>query len=167
MSASDLGVRLATAADIPGIRELWDALYRHQAAHGMALRVPPDGFDLWAKTIVPALGRFAVVAIARGGGEDVAFAAGRVRTLPAYFGGGVAGTIGEVFVAEPHRRAGIGRRVLAPALDWFTAQGIARVELQVASGNPEAVRFYEALGWTPELVQLVWQVPEVGQPMKG
>jgi GNAT superfamily N-acetyltransferase len=154
-------VRYATAEDIPRIRQLWVDLYEHQAAHGMALRVPPDGFELWAKTIVPALGRYAVVTVARVGGADVAFAAGRVRTLPPYFGGGVAGTIGEVFVDQSYRRSGIGRHVLAPALEWFAGQGIGRVELQVVAGNPDAVRFYEALGWTRELVQLVWRPPDI------
>jgi hypothetical protein len=33
------------------------------------------------------------------------------------------------------------------------------VELQVVAGNPEAVRFYERIGWTQELVQMVWTEP--------
>jgi GNAT superfamily N-acetyltransferase len=59
-----------------------------------------------------------------------------------------------VFVAEPHRAMGIGRRLLAFALEWFSAQGITRVELQVVAGNARAIRFYRQLGWREELVQM-------------
>jgi GNAT superfamily N-acetyltransferase len=46
--------------------------------------------------------------------------------------------------------------LLGFALEWFRAQQIARVELQVVSGNPDALRFYRQLGWHDELHQMVW-----------
>src|SRR5207302_9371064 len=89
-------------------------------------------------------------------GEIVAFVAGRIRTLPPYFGAAPVGHISEVFVTEQHRSGGLGRRVLAAALEWFTQQQITRVELQVVAGNPDGIRFYRQLGWHEELLQMVW-----------
>lgn len=148
--------RYAEASDLAAIEPLWRALYDHQASHGMRLEVPPGAFEAWAKSMSPALGRFSVVAVAERDGVAVGFVAGRVRALPAYFGGGSAGFISEVYVSDSERGSGIGRRVLAFAMDWFARQGIARVELQVLAGNPDAVRFYRELGWHEELVQMVW-----------
>jgi GNAT superfamily N-acetyltransferase len=104
----------------------------------------------------PALGRFSVVALAERDGVAVGFVAGRVRALPVWFGGGAAGFISDVYVSDSERGSGIGRRVLAFALDWFARQGLSRVELQVLAGNQDAVRFYRELGWHEELVQMVW-----------
>ncbi len=156
---ADCSLRYATDRDLPRIAPLWRALYTHQIAHGMRLPVPSDAFDAWQKSMAPALGRFTVVALAEQDGEVVGFVAGRVRALPAYFGGGAAGFISEVYVSDSQRGSGLGRRVLAFAVEWFATQGIPRVELQVLAGNPDAVRFYRELGWHEELVQMVWDRP--------
>jgi GNAT superfamily N-acetyltransferase len=153
---TDLILRHATAADMDRIKPLWHALYQHQSEHGMLLRLPEGAYDSWLKSIVPFLGRFANVVVAEMNGEIVAFVAGRIRTLPPYFGSGSIGAISEVFVSESQRGARIGRRLLAFAVEWFQAQQITRVELQVVAGNPDGIRFYRQLGWHEELLQMVW-----------
>jgi len=149
-------VRHAVAADRGRVKPLWEALYRHQAEHGMRLSLPADAYAAWEESMLPTLGRFAVLVVAEREGELVGFAAGRLRTLPPYLGSAVIGAVSEVFVDEAHRAAGIGRDLVALAVEWFRAQQITRVELQVVSGNPDAIRFYRQLGWHEELVQLVW-----------
>jgi GNAT superfamily N-acetyltransferase len=151
-----LVLRCATADDMDRIKPLWHALYQHQFEHGMLLTLPEGAYEAWAKSIVPFLGRFAIVVVGERDGAIIGFVAGRIRTLPPYFGSAIIGTIGEVFVCESHRGAGIGRRILAFALEWFQAQQIARVELQVVANNHDGIRFYRALGWHEELTQMVW-----------
>jgi len=154
-----LSLRYATTADMPALEPLWSALYEHQREHGMRLPVEPGAFSAWEKSITPQLNRFASVALAERDEGLIGFVAGRVRALPAYFGGGMTGFISEVYVSTSHRGSGAGEQLLKFALDWFAAQGIDRVELQVVTGNPDAVRFYKRLGWSEELVQLVWENP--------
>jgi GNAT superfamily N-acetyltransferase len=156
----DLILRHATAADMDRIKPLWHALYQHQFEHGMLLRLPEGAYDAWLKSIVPFLGRFASVVVAELNGEIVAFVAGRIRTLPPYFGSASVGGISEVFVLESQRGARIGRRLLEFALEWFQAQQITRVELQVVAGNPDGIRFYRQLGWHEELRQMIWDTAE-------
>jgi len=122
----------------------------------MLLRLPEGAYDAWLKSIEPVLGRFANVVVAELNGEIVGFVAGRIRTLPPYFGSAAIGTISEVFVDETRRSTGVGRRLLNFALDWFRAQQITRIELQVVAGNPDGIRFYRQLGWHEELLQMVW-----------
>jgi GNAT superfamily N-acetyltransferase len=144
------------------IEPLWRALYQHQFEHGMLLRLPEGAFDAWLKSIVPFLGRFASVVLAEVNGEIIGFVAGRVRTLPPYFGTATIGAISEVFVSESFRGGGIGRRLLAfaLALEWYKTQQITRVELQVVAGNPDGIRFYRELGWHQELLQMVWDTSQ-------
>lgn len=155
-NSSSFVLRHAGVEDLDRIKPLWHSLYQHQFEHGMLLRLPADAYDAWLKSIAPFLGRFASVVVAEVDGEIVAFVAGRVRTLPPYFGSATIGAISEVFVAETHRSGGIGRRLLAFSLEWFKAQQITRVELQVVAGNPDGIRFYRQLGWHEELLQMVW-----------
>src|SRR5262245_49923235 len=152
----NLILRHASTHDMDHIKPLWHSLYEHQFEHGMLLRLPQTAYDAWLTSINPFLGRFATVVVAEQDGNIVAFVAGRIRTLPPYFGSALIGTISEVFVCESHRGAGIGRRLLAFALEWFHAQQITRVELQVVAGNPDGIRFYRQLGWHEEFVQMVW-----------
>ena len=157
----DLVLRHAASTDMERIKPLWHALYQHQLQHGMRLRLPDDAYEAWLKSIVPFLGRFASVVVAEQHGDIVAFVAGRLRTLPPYFGAATVGYISEVFVRDSHRNAGLGRRLLEFALDWFRAQQITRVELQVVAGNPDGIRFYRQLGWHEELLQMVWDTARV------
>ena len=157
---SSLVLRHATAGDMPRIEPLWKALYQHQFEHGMLLRLPEGAYDAWLKSVVPFLGRFASVVVAARNGELIGFVAGRVRTLPPYFGSASVGAISEVFVSESHRGGGLGRRLLAFSLEWYQAQQITRVELQVVAGNPDGIRFYRQLGWHEELIQMVWDTSQ-------
>src|SRR5215475_4171524 len=156
LDTSSLILRHAEADDFDRIKPLWIALYQHQYEHGMLLRLPEGAYDAWLKSILPFLGRFASVVIAERNGEILGFVAGRIRTLPPYFGSAAIGAISEVFISDAYRGAGIGRRLLAFSLQWFEAQQITRVELQVVAGNPDGIRFYHQLGWREELLQMVW-----------
>lgn len=153
-------LRHVTSGDMDRLEPLWHALYRHQSEHGMLLCLPDGAYEAWLKSITPFLGRFASVVIAELNGEIVAFVAGRIRTLPPYFGSRAIGTISEVFVCESQRGSGIGRRLLALALEWFHAQQITRIELQVVAGNKDGIRFYRQLGWHEELLQMVWDTQQ-------
>jgi GNAT superfamily N-acetyltransferase len=152
-------VRLANAGEVAAIEPLWRELYSHQAEHGMRLRLPDGAFDAWVQSMTPLLGRFSVVVLGVEAGQYAGFVAGRTRNLPPYFGTGQVGAISEVFVGEPWRGQGLGRRLVERAVEWYRQQEISRVELQVVSGNPEAVKFYERLGWQQELVQMIWTTP--------
>jgi GNAT superfamily N-acetyltransferase len=153
---SALILRQASTADLVRIQPLWQALYQHQLEHGMLLRLPEGAYDAWLKSMEPFLGRFANIVVAELHGEIIGFVAGRLRTLPPYFGSATIGAISEVFVSDRYRSRGIGQRLLEFALKWFEEQKIDRVELQVVAGNPGGIRFYRQLGWHEELLQMVW-----------
>lgn len=157
--AAPVSIRAGGPEDLPALRPLWEALYRLQREQGMRLRTPPDGFDRWAASQSAGLGRLSLLLIAEADGRAVGFLAGRVRLIPPWFGGGQAGFVSEVFVDESRRGEGIGTRLLDEAIAWFRQNGIRRVELQVLTQNTGARELYRRLGWTEELVQMVWDEP--------
>lgn len=126
----------------------------------MLLNVSPSSFGDWSQAMTAALGRFTCVFVAELHGELIGFLAGSLKTLPKYFGGFLIGFISEVFVSENHRSRNVGRALVDHATQWFKAQHVHRIELQVLLDNQGARSLYERLGWKEELVQMVFQWPE-------
>ena len=156
MSDDAVEIREAVEDDLSRLRPMWLSLYEHQRKNGMLIELPVDAFQHWSNSLIPVLGRFGCLFVAEDNGELVGFLAGRIRSLPQYFGGDQVGFISEVFVQDSHRSHGIGRRLVAKAVSWFNDQNITRLELQVITRNEGARRLYRQLGWVEELVQMVW-----------
>ena len=57
--------------------------------------------------------------------------------------------INDIAIAEGFRGKGIGTKMFNKARNWAIRKGVDRIELQVASGNNNAIRFYEKLGMKP------------------
>jgi len=57
------------------------------------------------------------------------------------------GHVEMLVVGEPHRRRGLGRRLMQEAADWARRQGAAELVLTVWSGNVAAEAFYQRLGY--------------------
>ncbi len=53
------------------------------------------------------------------------------------------------WVDPRYRRRGLGRRLVAAAVDWAAAGGAAHLRLWVDDTNPAAAEFYQTLGFTP------------------
>ncbi len=149
-------LRAASATDLPAIEPLWNALYDHQRSHQMLLDVKPGGFAPWAASLTPALGRFTCLFVVESPEGLRGFLAGRIRPLPAHFGGFAVGFVSEVFVDEDLRGQGWGKALVQQACEWFAGQGISRVELQVIVQNNQAREVYRRLGWQEELIQMVY-----------
>jgi ribosomal protein S18 acetylase RimI-like enzyme len=61
---------------------------------------------------------------------------------------GHRGWINYLAVAPEHRRAGIGRRMMAEAEQRLRDLGCPKINLQVRTSNAEAIGFYERLGYS-------------------
>jgi RimJ/RimL family protein N-acetyltransferase len=55
-----------------------------------------------------------------------------------------------LMVAADRRREGVGRTLLAAAIDWARGAGIGKLELHVFPWNEAAIRLYESVGFERE-----------------
>ncbi len=146
-------IRPAEVRDVPALVELWGELATlHERLDG--------GFALsrtWRRAyeeyLVHLLGREDVlVVVAESQGQLVGLAVGRITLLPAFFRQRRRGYIQDVYTREGYRGQGIGRAMLARIEAWLRRQGVRRVELTVAAGNPQAEAFWERAGYRTYMV---------------
>jgi GNAT superfamily N-acetyltransferase len=73
--------------------------------------------------------------------------------------GAVVGLLEDVIVAEPHRRRGVGRRLLEHVLQWCWQQGLLRVTLLADHDNLSALSLYQRAGFAQSKMRVLRQWP--------
>ena len=58
------------------------------------------------------------------------------------------GQINEIVVKADRHRSGVGQLLMKQAHDWLSGQDVNQVQLHVWTFNENAIRFYQALGYT-------------------
>ncbi len=150
-------VRPATLRDIPHVLPLWEALAAHHGALDPALAVTRPASREYAAFLRETIDSAdACVMVGVENDRIVSFALGRIHVLPLSFREQRRGWIQDVYTLPQCRGRGIGREVVAALLRWFGGRRIALVELTVAVGNPDAVRFWERLGFTTYMHRMKW-----------
>jgi GNAT superfamily N-acetyltransferase len=61
--------------------------------------------------------------------------------------GGIEAIMTDLFIAQRHRRKGLGARMIEAVRDFCRREGIGALELQVSRRNDAAQAFYRALGF--------------------
>ncbi len=70
------------------------------------------------------------------------------------FTGQPQGFVLDVYVVEPYRGQGLGRRLMETAEEWARQQGLRHIALTVATHNVVARGLYEALGYRAETLRM-------------
>jgi len=150
-------VRPGTEAELDEIAGLWQAMYTHQRAHGMTLPLRDDAAEIWKRQLTGRLDSpVSVVLVAPADGGLAGFLAAQIKRLPTHLAADKpkVGFISELFVRPEARRRGTGRALVDAAFDWFRRADVGSIELHVLVGNDGGRRFWEELGFVPELVQM-------------
>jgi GNAT superfamily N-acetyltransferase len=100
--------------------------------------IPPPVHD--PRDYVPPRGVFVV---AYAGGEPVGCGGVRPGPRPG------TGEVKRMYVAPQARGRRIAQQVLEELERWARGAGLHRLVLETGTEQPEAVRLYERLGWTP------------------
>ncbi|MGJ3239945.1 MAG: N-acetyltransferase family protein [Anaerolineae bacterium] len=66
-----------------------------------------------------------------------------VDLMPEMFKDEQAGIVGDIFVTQGKRGAGIGSALMDAMKDWFRLRGVAHYEWYVAAMNTDGLRFWE------------------------
>ena len=159
MSPNDpISVRPAALQDKNALAHLWQALVDYHTQLDERLPHATAGAATrYAERLVHRAqrGTFTQAYVAEVAGQVVGYVLGSVLDLhPDLFEQRRAGFIADLFVLPAYRRRGIARRLVAALNAWFAEQGMRIVEWNVAAANVEGLRFWQALGGQPIMVQM-------------
>ncbi|WP_261331470.1 GNAT family N-acetyltransferase [Rhizobium leguminosarum] len=71
---------------------------------------------------------------------------------------GPAGVIYDIFVAEAHRRKGVGTALLNPVVEGLARLGASQVVLSTAHRNDAGQRLFASMGFEPTMVEMTLQL---------
>jgi len=151
---SNYVIRLAMPADLDRLVELILALQQHVEASDPALwRLTEQAQKALPGQVAARLDDATSCILVAEHHQDgvVGLLLGRVMVDERYTPTRT-GFIEQVFVAEGHRRQGVGVRLVAEICRFFAEQGVDDISLRYAVGNEGAVRFWTALGFAPRIV---------------
>jgi GNAT superfamily N-acetyltransferase len=139
--------------EFANIKILFRKMYNNMEEHGLMLDLAENGPDKWAGSVRNMLGKFAALPVARSEGRTIGFAHGALRFTTDYLGSRLVGVVTHIYVEPDYRNSGAGKALVESLEGWFTSKKVHSVELQVITGNVEAMNFWERLGYSRELVQ--------------
>jgi ribosomal protein S18 acetylase RimI-like enzyme len=141
------------------VESLFRKMYALMHELGLMLPLESGGALKWMSAARNTAEKFGKVVVAKDQGTVVAFAHGMIKFLPDYLGGQSVGIITHIFVDKDYRDRQVGARLVTMLEDWFRQKKVHSVELQVISGNPGAMEFWQNLGYREELRQFRKFVP--------
>jgi GNAT superfamily N-acetyltransferase len=146
----DVVVRRAIAADVPALEGLWAEFIDHHAEGDVYFRRSPEAVEIHGTRLSEELDRAdRLILLAEHEEEPVGFAIAEIRGASELFLVGPYGFVRDLGVTRRARGLGVGQRLHARVLEWFTHLGVRRAELDVTVKNEGARRFWERQGYRP------------------
>jgi len=158
MDINSVRIRTGKSIDLDRVSELWQALvdYHVQLDTRMA-PASPGGEVKWRNRLAKLLEdpTFRLLVAEAPHGELVGFATGFLHYAPEVFESQKLGKVADIFVIEPWRHQGIGRRLLAVMTEWFQQEQVEAIVMNLVNRNPAAVQFWRSVG-SQEYTQQMW-----------
>jgi ribosomal protein S18 acetylase RimI-like enzyme len=141
-------LRVALPEDVVSISKLWQDFMKYNAQFDDSFTVKPKIVGPFARELQQRLDdpnyRLTVIELDK---ELIGYSLSYVSKKPYFFKLGKFGFIGDLYVAEDHRRNGYGRMLVKDALDFFKRKKVKQIELLVANDNVNTIKFWNKLGF--------------------
>lgn len=144
----EVTIRVALPEDVVSISKLWLKFMEYNARFDNSFKVKSKIVGRFARELGQRLDdpnyRLAITEIEN---EIVGYCLSYVSRKPYFFKLGKFGFIGDLFVLESHRRKGYGHLLVKDAQEFFKRKKVKQVELLVANGNVDTIKFWEKMGF--------------------
>jgi GNAT superfamily N-acetyltransferase len=151
----DIEIRRATLSDLPGLAASSAALFAEDGAARDRLRNgswPRENVGPWTEGLVSAAD--ALVLVAAGlDGAVVGHLIGHY-SAPSPMWTGARTELISTYVAQGHRGAVVGGRLVGAFFGWSRERGAERFHVSAYAANEAAIRFYRRHGFAPLSVEL-------------
>ncbi len=94
------------------------------------------------------------VAVAVSGDEIIGSGYVRIEDSKVYLKHKKHGFLGFMYVKPEHRGKGVNQKVIMALQQWALSRGVNEFRLEVYDQNPSAIRAYEKLGFTKNLIEM-------------
>ena len=156
-------VRRATPADLPRIGRLGALLveehYDFDPRRFLAARPgTPEGYASFISTQLedPDV----AVLVAADDGEVIGYAYAAVEGYDYMALRGPAGVLHDIIVDPGHRGRGVGRQLLAAALEFLRSRGVPRVVLSTAERNEAAQHLFASIGFRRTMIEMTLELDD-------
>lgn len=141
-------IRRATLTDLDAIESLWREMVDFHIIIDDYFTTAPEA-DANHRGYMTGLIQDETkrIFVAEDGSEILGYLMAEINVYPPIYLHQTYGHIGAILVTASARRMGIGRLLLAAALDWFRQQGLQRVECAVAVENSVSQEFWKGAGF--------------------
>jgi ribosomal protein S18 acetylase RimI-like enzyme len=149
-------VRRATAADQELLGRYGGALMRQHHATDprrfIQVEHPEAGYG---RFLVSQLSNpNSLVMVADQGGAVVGYVFADVESTNWMELRGPCGVVHDIYVDGAARRLGAGRALLRAAIDWIRSKGRSQIVLLTKTGNENAQRLFQSLGFRPTMIEM-------------
>ena len=145
-----MNIREASAADIPRLLEMEQAVITAERPFNDAIKAQATYYDLQA-LIASDASRLIVAEL---DGLIVASGYVAIRTSKQHLQHERHGYLGFMYVEPALRGRGIVQTVMQHLIDWCREQGIQDFYLDVYAANTAAIRAYEKVGFAPSVQEM-------------
>jgi ribosomal protein S18 acetylase RimI-like enzyme len=130
------------------IEPLWWQLRQHHADLPTIWRatILDSSFDSRRTRLQVKAPQEILVVIASSGDNDVGYCVSSINNE--------VGEVESIFVAEAHRRHGVGHSMMLRTMDWFNEKTVNTIVVDILDGNDAAQAFYAAYGFHRRAVRL-------------
>jgi len=163
MKPPDISIRPAVAADYPALCRLWEELdEHHRLARPDIFQIPegPRREHDWVTGLIDGADSEILVA-ETSAGDLVGMATLAVEQPPAlpFLIPRPFVEIHNLVVSRDFHRRGVATRLVRASTEWAAAQAVRTVELGVNEFNSDALRFYEAVGFSTARRRMSLSIP--------
>lgn len=149
MKHSSVGlIRNATRTDLQRLTQLWIEIAEHHAALDAFFTLRPDAAPAIERVLASQLADpDAAVFVWEEDARVLGFCSVQIDRAPPILEETRRAEICDLGVDVGARRRGVGRALVAAAVGWVEARGVARIEIRVATHNREGQAFWRDLGF--------------------
>lgn len=134
--------------DLPQVTDIFGEFVKYHEHWDHIFEKIATADEMWGKHIYDShtQNEHCKVLVAELDSHIVGYCVGRIVEKPPIYQAKLIGEVDNIAVKEGYKRMGIGERLFTTMKAWFSTHGVAHIETEVATTNPQSTNFWKKMG---------------------